>query len=157
MKTTGIIPKICNLKMYSLLIMLFASISCKSQSPKCGYPNVYDPIAKNRVYTLVDTMPIFLGNEGDIGKYIANIYQDSTKVGMQLSIKLGFIIDKSGKLIAPRIVNKKESEYLEEECQIIEIIKSSPRWKPGICSNKEVNVLLQTRLRFVIVEKGKLR
>lgn len=127
MKTIGIIPRICNLKMYSLLLMLFVSVSCKSQNLKCEYPSVYDSIANDKVYTLVDEMPIFLGNEGDVGKYIASRYQDSTKMGIQFSIKLGFIISKSGKLIAPRILDKKENEYQEEESQIIEIIKSSPQ------------------------------
>lgn len=152
MTIIGITQRIC-----SLLLILFISISCKSQNMRCGYPSVYDSISDSRVYTLVEEMPVFLSDDGDIAKYIARIYQDSTKVGLQFSIKLEFIINKNGELINPQILGKKENEYFEEEAEIIEIIKTSPQWRAGICENKKVSVLLQLRLRFVIDEKGHLR
>lgn len=102
-------------------------------------------------------MPVFPTENGDIGRYIAEKYEDKTKVGMQLSIKLKFVINKKGKLIGARIVNKKESEYTEEENMIIDIIKSSPKWEPGTCSNIKTNILLQMRLKFVVDERGRLR
>lgn len=70
---------------------------------------------------------------------------------------MNFVIDKDGNLIGARINNKKENEYTDQERQIVEIVKSSPKWKAGICSGKKVNVLMQIRLRFVVDENGKLR
>lgn len=77
-----------NQKYYKLLVFIFTvfiTLSCKSQNAKCEYIAEYDTITNKNVFSLVDTMPVFLGKEGDIGRYVAHKYEDTTKVGFQLN------------------------------------------------------------------------
>ncbi|NDV79993.1 hypothetical protein D0T57_13620 [Dysgonomonas sp. 511] len=158
----GIIQRKCNVnrkyyKLFNFILMIFVVLSCKSQNIDCNYPVIHDSVTNKNVYFYVDKMPIFPIEEGDIGRFIAKKYEDKTKAGMQFSIKLKFVIDEMGNLIGSRIANKKEREYTEEENMIIDIIKFSPKWDPGICSGIKTNVLLQIRLKFSVDENGRLK
>jgi len=149
-----------------LLLVVLGCFSCNriiysQNKSKCESIVHYDSITNRNVYYIVDEMPIFSENKNNnLMKYIMGKYvDDPQKVGIQLSVKLRFVIDKEGNLIGAGLFNKEENfvqNYTEEEKQIINIIQTSPKWKPGICSGQKVDVLVKTRLRFVIDENGKL-
>lgn len=149
------------MKYLGFILFLFTVItlfSGKSQNSNCEYTAIRDTIINDNVYRTVDEMPTFIGKDRNLGLYVAKrFYDNSLNVGLQFSVNLQFVIDKDGNLIGARIYHKKEDEYTKEESQIINIIKSSPKWKPGICSNKKVNVLISMRLRYIIDENGRLR
>jgi len=162
MMIIGIIQKICNInkiyfKFSILIFMTFIALSCRSQNCGCGYSVTYDSITNKDVYTLVDYMPAFLGDEKDIVSYICKNYKDPSMVGVGASFLLRFVIDKEGNLIGAGIVGKEKKKYEPEEKQIIDIVEASPKWKPGVCKGKKVNVLVKMRFRFTVDENGRLR
>lgn len=162
MRIIGIIQKICNInkiyyKLSVLIFMIFMVLSCRSQDYGCGYSVTYDSITNKNVYTLVDYMPAFLGKEGNIVSYICKNYNDPSRAGVGASFLLRFVIDKEGYLIGAGIVDKERRKYEPEEKQIIDIVETSPKWKPGVCKGKKVDVLVKMRFRFTVDENGRLR
>lgn len=165
--TIGLTMKIDICKQFYIFLLLGCFFSCSKNihtqnKYKCESILHYDSITNKNVYYFVDEMPIFSENKHDnLARYIMEKYvDDPRKVGFQFSVKLRFVIDKEGYLMGAGIFNKEENftrKCTEEENKIIEIIKSSPKWKPGICSGQRVDVLVKMRLGFVIDENGRLR
>lgn len=155
----GLILKYNNIYISILILFLLTILSCKSKNAICDYSTIYDSITNERVYEVVDRMPVFnaIGGSDNIGEYIIKRYDDSTKVGLQLSIKLRFVINKRGELVGAGIYGKNRNEYTDVEKQIVKIAESSPNWEPGLCSDHKVNVLVRVRMSVVIDKNGKLR
>ena len=61
---------------------------------------------------------------------------------------LEFIIDIDGKLLAPRIKGKIDSNLTEVEKEVINLLKNAPKWKPGVCNGKSVPVKIFLPLKL---------
>lgn len=145
-----------------ILLMISSLFACEAQNIPCEYSLIYDSLTMSNVYEVADMMPTPLEKTISIKEYIITKYIGTRNIGMQFQFGLGFVVTKSGKIIGFRIchkdVNKAFDEYTEEEKQIIAILKSYPtKWKPGVCSGKNVDILTRISLSFVIDENGKLR
>ncbi|MDR1090989.1 MAG: energy transducer TonB [Prevotella sp.] len=160
-----IISNVCKqFHIFLLLVTFCCFFSCSrnihSQNKHiCESILHYDSITNKNVYNNVDEMPMFSEDvDNNLMRYIMKRYADDPqKAGLQLDVRLRFVIDKEGRLIGARVFNKYVKDCTEEEKQILKIVQSSPKWEPGICSGQKVDVLVRMRLRFVINENGRLR
>ena len=145
-------------KITLFMFMLIANSACMSQ----GITNIplafKDSITNKKVYDykIVGNMPEFLGKEGNILNYVYKNYKDSLKTGAHFSLALRFVIDSHGNLIGVGLINKNRSQYDEIEADIIKIVKTSPKWRPGRYLKKRVNVLMIITFSGVINEAGRL-
>ncbi|KAA2238838.1 hypothetical protein F0L74_21730 [Chitinophaga agrisoli] len=66
----------------------------------------------------------------------------------QASFQLQFVIDVTGKLIAPGIQNKQPARYTNAEKELLRVLSIMPKWRPGECRGKKVPVKVMLPLRF---------
>ena len=139
---------------FLFVLLIINVLNCKPQGVENKYPYAIDSITNKKVYLVVNERPEFLGKEGDILNYIYKNFRDSTMTGVQFSIKLRFVIDSKGNLIGAGLLNKDQN--YKEEVKIVNIVKTSPKWKPGKYLKKRVNVLMIIKFSGVINESGRL-
>ena len=151
----GVILKTNSMKLLFILLIINA-FSCKSQGVESRSVSVLDTLTEEKVYLLVNEMPEFLGEDGNILNYIYKNFKDSTMIGVQISLRLRFVIDTQGNLIGVGLTNKSKSQYNEEETKIIDIVKNSPKWKPGKYLKKQISALMTIKFSGVINESGRL-
>lgn len=92
------------------------------------------------VFYTVDSMPEFPGGEAALKKYIAEHIKyppEFYEKGIEGTVYVTFIIDKSGKVIKPKIA-RGVIPALDKEA--IRVVKSFPDWKPGRQDGLTVNV-----------------
>ncbi|MDR1458952.1 MAG: hypothetical protein LBI60_01895 [Bacteroidales bacterium] len=121
-------------------------LSCGSRKNSCDYPYIYDTITGRKTYTLVNDMPIFPNGELDFYNYLSENFDWESDVDTQQSFNLRFVIDKNGNLLGARIFGKQKDEYGENEKEIIETFKKSPKWIPGKCCGKKVDVFMKMKI-----------
>ncbi|MDR3058420.1 MAG: hypothetical protein LBU84_09805 [Prevotella sp.] len=114
----------------------------------------YDSITNINVYINVDEMPKFSKyGEIDLMKYISDKYNNpSVQDTFQFSFNLQFVVDKRGVLHGIRIKNKKVEEYTKSEIEMIKVFRAMPKWIPGKCANRNVNVLMSCPFKLSIRE-----
>ena len=127
-----------------LLVSLFVSDSFAKGKNNCE--GFYDALTKKCVFRLVEKMPTF-GDDimGEHPKqlfyYIITRYKHDYDE-LQFIFNLQFVIDVDGSVTGVRIYNKKPCDYTVSEKQMISILKSMPKWNPGLHNNKPVPVMI---------------
>ena len=101
-----------------------------------------EPVRPNpkKVYDVVEQMPSFPGGMKAMMDYLArNIrYPANAKNDLiEGRVILQFIVDKKGRLSDVKVVKSVEP-YLDAEA--VRVVKSMPRWNPGMQNGKEVKV-----------------
>ncbi len=111
---------------------------------------IYDTITKKKAYTFVDEMPVFPNGELALHRYVSDnfILKLGEYADTQSSFNLRFVIDKDGNLLGARIFGKREIEYGENEKKMIEIFRNSPKWIPGKCDKKNVDVFMKQKIHI---------
>ena len=92
------------------------------------------------IYTIVEQMPEFPGGDEALKIFLArkiNYPEIAQENGIQGKVITRFVITKTGRVENPEILRS-----LDPACdkEAIRVIKSFPRWKPGIQNGKKVNV-----------------
>ncbi|MFO7657372.1 MAG: hypothetical protein R6W78_09910 [Bacteroidales bacterium] len=106
------------------------------------------PGSKDIVYTFADKMPSFEG--GGPEKFYSYLIDTLRKnelfitSGFKENILMNYSIDTSGRVVDIKLLNIEDMKLQKE---IINIIKDSPRWLPGMQNSRRVNVSYATSLK----------
>lgn len=116
-------------------------VNTKDADPPCKH--YYHNSLKKYVYTQVEIEAEYEGGSAAWQRYLNKHLKYPQEMidneEMQSSVYTTCIIDANGRMIGPRITNKSDtSEYSPLDKHFIQIIKSVPRWAPGICEGKKV-------------------
>lgn len=109
---------------------------------------VYDE--KTGVYEVVENMPEFPGGQATLMKYLAaNIKYpaDAVKDKIQGRVIVQFVVDKTGKIINPKIV-RSVNPSLDQEA--LRVISGMPLWTPGTQKGEKVDVKYTIPVNFNI-------
>ena len=104
--------------------------------------------ADGDVFNVVEHMPEFPGGTGELMKYLSmNVrYPEAAhKAGTQGRVMVSFIVEPDG-TISNAHVQKGVSAELDQEA--LRVIKSMPKWKPGMQSGKAVRVKYTIPISF---------
>jgi len=92
----------------------------------------------NKVYIVVEQMPVYPGGEVEMNKFISSnlivpaVYEE---MGVQGRLSVRFIVSKTGEVKDIRPINDNPlNKYL------IEVIEQMPRWTPGKQNGEPVDV-----------------
>lgn len=131
----------------ALLLCMVFNLTIKGQD--INEKMTYDSISNMYVYTFVEKMPQYMGGEIKFLHDFISVfnYTIKGKDNIQTFVKVQFIINKKGKLIYPRIFNKKDYELTDFEIEILKALKKTRKWKAGKHHNKKVNVFINKIIR----------
>ena len=102
----------------------------------------------DKIETVFDTAPEFPGGMQSLYKFIAEkvIYPEDARLSeIQGKVMVQFVVDKEGE-IKNAVIVKSVSESLDKEA--LRVVKSMPKWKPGILDGKPVNVYFNLPFSF---------
>ena len=105
-------------------------------------------VATDKVLEKAEVMPEFPGGEQAMMKFIAeNVkYPEKAKEeGVMGRVFLGFVVEKDGSVNEVRVLRSIGGGCDEEA---VRVIKSMPKWKPGIQDGKAVRVNYQIPIHF---------
>jgi len=117
-----------------------------------GVTTVYSqnkPGSKDKVYTIVQTKPIF---PGDFNQYLADniVYpKDAKDNHVEGTVYVSFIVEKDGSTDSVR-VTRGVSHSINAEA--IRVIATSPKWKPGVQNGEIVRFNYVLPIHFNIPE-----
>ena len=105
------------------------------------------------VYTIVEQMPEFPGGEAELIHYISkNIHypQEAKEKGIQGRVFIGFVIEKDGSVSNIRNLRGVDSEL---DAEAVRVVKSMPKWKPGMHNGEFVRVSYQIPILFKLEDQ----
>ena len=108
---------------------------------------------KNGVYQIVEEMPQFPGGETKLMEYIAKNLtypQEARDKGIDGRVFIGMVIEKDGSVSNVKVLRGIGSGCDEEA---VRVIKSMPKWKPGMMKGEPVPVSYQIPINFKLSEK----
>lgn len=139
---------------YLLVFFVFCILSScilnrnKGVSAEASCSKYYDEALKMDVYTSADDFPRYPTGEIDFYLFLKRNYKGLERVdGMRWTIKVSFIIDKTGKTRNARISDQEVKDYSAIEIEALRIINLMPKWKPARCKGKKVAFLYRVPLR----------
>lgn len=102
----------------------------------------------NKIYTSVQVLPEFPGGMAGFGKYVQKNYRvpevDSDISG---NVLVSFVVERDGSLTDIKVI--RDLGYGTGK-EAIRMLKSAPKWKPGIQNGKAVRVAYNLPIRLVI-------
>lgn len=107
-----------------------------------------EEVVEEPIFAIVEVMPEFPGGVQALMTYLGRntkypaIPQEQ---GIQGKVVVQFVIDKDGTVVDP-VVIRGVDPYLDKEA--IRVVKSMPRWKPGMQRNKPVRVKYTVPVSF---------
>ena len=109
---------------------------------------VIEQSESDKVFDVVDKMPSFPGGQGAMYDFMAMNIQypkGAEDYGIQGRVILTFIVKKDGSLSDVRVA-KSEDPALDKEA--VRLVKSMPKWSPGIEKGQFVNVKFTVPVTF---------
>lgn len=100
------------------------------------------------VYEVVEQMPSFPGGLAALMYYLSNNINypaEAEKIGFQGRVMVSFIVERDGS-ISNATIEKKVDPILDQEALVI--VKSMPRWNPGMQAGKPVRVRYTVPVTF---------
>lgn len=152
--------KIGKTKYFLLLPMVAVMIVCanfdavainKSMSSKSEKDNVTD--TESKVHKVVEVMPEFPGGIGEFSKWLkANLTYPAQAMekGIQGQVVARFVVKADGSIGTIELL-KKVHPLLDAEA--VRVLKSLPKFKPGMSGGKAVNVYYTVPLNFALSEE----
>ena len=116
------------------------------------YSDSAKQIGKNGVYQIVEKMPEFPGGEKALLDYISEniVYPQSAKdKNISGRVFVSFVIKKDGSVSDVKVMRG-----IDEECdaEAIRVVKSMPKWKPGMDDGKPVKVSYMLPVNFKLTD-----
>ena len=128
-----------------------ADVVIDSPIPMDTSKNVaYDP---SRIFTSVEQIPTFPGGFDAFYKYLAqNIHYPAgaAKDRIQGKVFVIFVVEKDGSLTDMKIIRGVSPDI---DAEAIRVLKSSPKWKPGIQNGRPVRVQFSVPINFSLSAK----
>lgn len=108
---------------------------------------VYNPEPlENIVYTRAETMPEFKdGDERAFVRYVKTKVSDSAQARLKGTYTSTFIVEKDGRLSEVKVVDG-DDEHIGQH--VVEAIKSTEPWKPGVDKGQPVRVQMRVPVQF---------
>jgi len=111
-----------------------------------------DEVVDDEPYLFVEFMPTFKGKESKyFGNYIAShikFPEEAQINGINGTVYTSFVIDKSGNVTDVQILRGVNSAV---DTAVIEAIKSSPKWEPGMNNGTYVKVKFNMPVSFKLL------
>ncbi|GAA4319864.1 TonB family protein [Compostibacter hankyongensis] len=114
--------------------------------------------SRNALYTFVQKMPEFPGGDKAMMNYLREHVRypaEAREENIQGTIIVQFIVSPDGSLSNIKTIGAHKGGGLEEEA--VRIVKTMPRWQPGIQDNKPVRVQYALPIRFMLQASGPAR
>lgn len=102
----------------------------------------------DKIYTVVEQMPMFPGGDADMMKFLAQTVQYppvAAKNGVQGRVVVGFVVERDGSLTDVCILRGADPSLDREAMRVV---KSMPNWTPGKHNGKLVRVRYQVPISF---------
>ncbi len=118
--------------------------------------NVVKVVEKEKVYDIVDVMPIFPGGNDELMKFVAKNVKypvDAQEHGKQGKVFIQFVVSKTGDVKDIEVLRTAGFESIDKEA--IRVVKLMPKWTPGMHKGKIVNVEYTMPVNFVIYDGDK--
>ncbi|MBN8678551.1 MAG: hypothetical protein J0M29_10020 [Chitinophagales bacterium] len=133
----------------SLLSLIHACASgSKSKSTHVDCFLEYDSLSNQSVYVYVDKMPEYEGGGMALLQFFIENFEYPKQEQFQATFLIEFIVDKKGKVTAPRIKGKDMSMLSEAEKKILKVLEKTPKWNAGSCNGEKVPVKMFLPLKF---------
>lgn len=104
---------------------------------------------EEKIFQVAEDMPEFPGGQAALFKYLKdNIKYPSIcqENGTQGRSTIQFVVNRDGSIVEPVVVRSAGDPYLDKEA--LRVIKSMPKWKPGMQRGKAVRVKFTLPVTF---------
>ena len=141
------------MRLLILLVPLYFLLACATGGESIS-TNIedcvlkYDTLSNQNVYVYVDKMPEYHGGDKALLHFFTENFKYPKQEQFQATFLIEFIIDKEGKLVAPRIKGKITSELSEVEKEVLRVMNRTPKWNAGSCNGKKVPVKMFLPLKL---------
>ena len=99
------------------------------------------------IHAIVNQMPEFPGGQQALFDYLANNIRYPNKAnGAQGRVIITFVVEQDGSISNVEIAKSAGNKWLDREG--IQLIKSMPKWKPGVLKGKVVRVKYSVPITF---------
>lgn len=109
---------------------------------------VQKEVIDNKVYQVVEDMPVFPGGNNEIARYLVNNIQYPTEAlenGVMGRVLVQFIVEKDGSVSNAKVV-RAVHPLLDKEA--LRVVNSMPKWTPGKQRGKAVRVKYTIPITF---------
>lgn len=123
-----------------LLLLLMLSAGASAQNQKAAN--------KTEAYAVVERMPQYPGGEDSLMVFLGRNMRYpviAAENGIQGKVIVRFVVQKDGSIGDVEIVRSLDAACDKE---VIRLVRSMPRWKPGILNNKPVSVWYSLPVNF---------
>lgn len=104
------------------------------------------------VYPIVDVMAAFPDGTKGLQSYFDKNLEypaEANNEGVEGTVKVTFVVDENGKLIAPQVTGENLGYGLEDEA--LRVIKRMPAWNPAKVKGKNVKTRITLPIRFQLI------
>jgi periplasmic protein TonB len=140
---------------YLFFLFLLGATNLLAQSSLS--PDTLSNVDNGEIFTVVDVMPEYPGGNEAMVRFIGSNTQYPTSArrsGEEGTVFVGFIITKQGDIRDVKTV-KGVSPAVNEEAE--RVIRSMPRWIPGMQAGKNVSVRFVLPIKFNLKSSGKTK
>lgn len=123
----------------------------KERQLELAYQQAEIDYSDTTIYQMVEIMPEFPGGEQKLLQYISkNVKypQIARESGIKGRVIIGFVIEPNGSVSNVKVLQGSIGGGCDEEA--VRVVKSMPRWKPGIQDGKAVRVRLAIPVNFIM-------
>jgi len=136
------------MKQYFFIALLLCSISLCAQETQ-PQPIAADSVEDEVIFIPVDPMPEFPGGQKALFDYLrfnTHYPKQAYRKGIQGRVVCQFVVKKDGKISKVEVVRSSGDKSLDREA--VRVIRSMPKWKPGMYQGKPVNVKYSVPVTF---------
>jgi len=111
----------------------------------------FKPANNSEVFTFVEFPPVFPGGEEALAKYLSKNLRypaEAYKAKASGTVYVRFVVKSDGSIYDVRTLGVQNGYNLENEA--IRVVKTMPKWKPGVQNNHQVNVEFNLPIRFTL-------
>ena len=104
---------------------------------------------KNGVYTKVEVMPVYEGNDQALNDYVNSkiVYpEQAVENNIEGTVRVQFVVNENGTISDVKTVGTKLGYGLEEEA--ISVVRNLPKWTPGKVGGKNVKTRLSVPITY---------
>lgn len=105
-------------------------------------------VGAQKIYAVVETMPSYPGGEKAMQEFIMNNLkypEEAQKKGIQGRVTVRFVVEENGELSNITIIRGLDSAC---DTEAVRVIKSMPKWSPGMQNGKNVPVYFNLPIQF---------
>ena len=135
------------------LMLVLPVMAQNSKKPAPPKPKANSQLqSKNKIYDVVEVLPAFPGGNKAMGDYInknVKYPKIDRENNVQGKVMAQFVVERDGSLTNIKAVRSPSQSMADEA---IRVLKSSPKWKPGINNGKPVRSTFTMPVSFTLGE-----